>query len=181
MLLKPSDFIGFYKISTDCYTENDLIAAIEQWEDYFLCQLFGDIEKQKYIEQLTGYVVGPPEVTGSFPSTTPDFLAIEIPFCKSSLGCKYNASQGIKNMLLGFIYYKYSPSAHFKSTTGGTIIPMSGNANSVSPRNLGRIAEQKHNHSVATLRAIQLCICENIAAFPDYDGCDIEPIFMGTI
>ena len=151
MIVKPSEFTGFYKDSQNSYSKAELQLFIDKFEKLYLCRLLGADLYEDFINDL---VDGVPQ--------SQKYVDIFNAFCKSEGRCLYQ-SEGMKEMLKGFIYYEYVTTQNFQNTIAGTQRNESDNATQVSVTNLYRNSEQRFNLGVETYRSIQWLICE------DYD------------
>jgi hypothetical protein len=161
------DFVGQFKLPKDKYSIVDLQSYLDKYEVLYLQNLLGC---EMYELFKTNYLLGPPP-------TDPRFLDIWNPFCKDlSLGgsCGYYngydfydeincpkqlISQGIKEMLLGFIYWEFVGDIGVKVDIGGIY------KNEQANGSLATFEQSKlyknYNQSNDTYCAIQYCICLN--------------------
>jgi len=175
-LLTTDDFrTGFHALPLDKY--NQLQSYIDKFEPLILCQLFGSELYDLYVADL---VDGVPQ--------SPRFLEVFNPFCKT-VQIKYCCwkgiweydyesrwceellqSEGIKEMLKGFIYFNYLPQLGNQQTPVGLTRKKVAASDMLSDKQVGRDAEQKLNQAIISYQAIQKFMCYNHDVYPEFDG-----------
>lgn len=164
------DFKGKYKIPKDKFTKIDLQEYIDKYEVLYLQNLLGC---EMYEEFNTDFVIpsGP---------TQPKFIVIWEPFCKDnnvvgldywngfSFSCpKQVISAGMKEMLLGFIYWEYVKDNNVKLNIGGVYSNDQDNGTAVG-LNASRIYDN-YNESIKNYSSIQWYICNSPDGY-DYNN-----------
>lgn len=144
------DFIGEKTVATDKFTEEQLDNYINSEEVSILNLLLG---VELYNEFLADYNA-PTEKE----PTSDKFKVIFKPF-KFDKDCKILISDGIKDMLVGFIYYSFIRDSKNKKNIGGTNKNKQANSESLPfvETNINRV----YNDAVATYKFIQYYICWN--------------------
>ena len=161
MFLQPSDFIDKYALSTGMYSTTKLSAYILKYEEQYLVQLFGANLYNEFVSDLNG--AGPPSVPQS-----PNFLKVFNPFNEDrssltgsgilygdiyTLGNSILMSEGILEMLKGFIYFEFSRDLMNQQTPYGNVKQMAENSIVVdSPHSL---IWERYNEAQKTYKAIQ--------------------------
>jgi hypothetical protein len=149
-----SDFIGKYELSLNNYNTDVIDAYILKYENKYLTQLLG-------VDLKALYDANP---------TSPIYLTIT-----NALSFDYSGdiciSNGIKEMLLGFIYYEYSIDVIAKPTTNGTVTTK--NENSTTLMNNAWICS-RFNEAVDTYNTIQKYILIHSSDYPTFNGQEIK-------
>ena len=126
-----------------------------------------------------------------FRSQTPIYIKIFDPFHEdvdSYSGLKYYQNQnclliseGMVEMLKGFIYYHYVTSENVKHTIMGLTKSINENSSSASYEMIYRTGEVRYNEALNTFTDIQYYICDNLNDYPDWNGIKINAKFYGIL
>lgn len=146
IIISNTDFIGRWKIAQSGETTKDLNEFISKYEQFYLVQLLGKELFDLFAADLIDKV-----------PQTQRFIDIFEEFYRDEESCVYH-SQGMKAMVLGFVYFHYVRAQRIANTTQGNVISMvetSENHSSFS----GLVS--RFNESVDTLNAIQWFIQDN--------------------
>lgn len=154
MITTPSSYQGKYQIAQDTLTQNKVQKYIDLYEPIYLAKVFGATFSSEFT---------------SVPSDS-DLLFLFEPFqvdteCKQLL-----VSDGVINMLCGFIYYHYMVDAKNQANQ------LSGTAKTSSEvsQNTGIESQiyERYNASVRTAKAIQeyVRLHPEIAVYSTYNG-----------
>lgn len=158
LIVEVADFTGRFQIPTD----NDrLNAVINSWEKYYLKQLLGIELYKLFAADITAHVPG----TLIYQNI---FNPIEQDFNQEIL-----ISEGIKIMLLGFLYWEYVREVEKKLSTVGFI----ANTSDVSKPIAIDFTQtnNKYNDAVTSFETIQWYIRDqNITTYPLYNGQEIK-------
>lgn len=152
MIVQISDFTGKYEIHTGLYDQTKLQDYIDIYEKRYLVELLGATLYNEFISDLDPYNV--PE--------SPNFQQIFNPFIEDQNAVLDNQiliSEGIKQMLKGFIYFEYLKDTTNQTTPNGLVIP--SNENSTTATTLYSMMYTRYNEAVRTYRAIQWYIITN--------------------
>lgn len=161
-ILKTSDFIGFHDISQNKFTKVDLEAYILKCEKSSLEEMLGC--------ELAALLIADLDVNNN--PQTPRFITIWNSFCEDTFRCNclFYKSEGIKEMLKGFIYYNYVKNQPEKNTIAGNVeakaevsTPLSNNAKQVN-------TNERYNNAVKTFRAIQSKVSIESTTYPEFKG-----------
>ena len=149
-----SDYKGQYKIPSNCYTE--LSTYITKYERLYLLDLLGAELYDLFIADLDGSTPQVPQ-TARFISLF-DAFNVDESLCIVS-------SEGIKKMLIQFIYFEYMRDSSFKQTVSG-VTNIKSQVATVEPYK-GWNLEQAYNEGVCNYNAIQWYICDNSTVYPE--------------
>lgn len=151
ILINDIDFVGKYAIAQNSFSK--LSAFIEQFEKQYLYDLLGKTLADSFITSVINYV--PVGVT---------FLNIY-----NEIDIDSNRNEGMKKMLLGFIYFEYLRKQPLPNTITGTV--SSSNENSkLNYDAFGLI--NIYNSSVNDYAIIQYYINQNSNDYTNYKGSD---------
>jgi len=153
MILSPSDFVGKYELHTGIYVQSKLQNYIDIYEPMYLKHLFGIDLYNQFAGDLLNNV-----------PQSPNFLAVFNPLSEDLgysfyWGNSFNnvntmiISQGIKEMLKGFIYFEYAKDLNNQMTPYGNVKPISENSEVVST--LFSMMYTRYNEAINSYRAIQ--------------------------
>jgi len=152
-ILVKSDFVGKYELAKSINDGIDTV--LSQYEEIYLIDLLGYELAQLFTSDLTNHV-----------PVTSRFLTIF-----NQLNDEYIRSRGIKQMMLGFIYFEYQRVNQNKSTNVGQVV----NNTEVSSRASNVNWFQKYNESINDFRSIQRYIVKNKDIYPEYLGvCKVK-------
>lgn len=156
LLITKASFTGKYAIATNAFDE--LEAYITKYEERYLVDLLG----------VTLFNLFKTDVTTGSPTNIPKatkYLAIYNAKKSDHNGCII-ISEGVVEMLKGFIYFEYMRDIASKNTPSGTVVVKSENSTQAGSDTL----YQRYNEGIDTYYAIQWYISENIDDYPDYNG-----------
>jgi len=161
-ILTISDFPkGKYELHTGMYDQARIEDYIERYETRYLVQLFG---KALYDEFITDLNAG-----GGTP-TEARFLKLWEPLfidCPGRHGVIQ--SEGIKEMLKGFIYYEYVQDLINQMSSIGNVVPVGENSEKATT--LYNTMFARYNEAVKSWRTIQYEICfENPSEYHNFSG-----------
>lgn len=155
LLIEKTDFsTGKYKISQNNYTDID--SYISKYEERYLIDLMG-------VELFNLFKAS---VSSHVPAAG-IYKTIFDPIRQDDNSC-IRISEGMKEMLLGFIYFEFMRDDKFKSTPGGTVAAQSevSRETTFEENNI----YIRYNISIASYRTIQWYIEDNIDSYPTYNG-----------
>ena len=152
ILVTKSDFVGVYAIPK---TINDNIDAfINEYEEQYLIDLLGvelcDLFKADLVNKIP---------------QTDIYLKIYNKFIEV-IGCYSYTSIGLKNMLLGYLYFEITRDNNTKNTSSGQV----NNVVETSVRSGNAMLFKKHNDSIKTHKVIQEYILNNLSLYPTFKG-----------
>lgn len=153
-ILKTADFVGEYRIPKDCLP--DLAPYIAKYEKKYLVDLLGSDLYDLFIADLTGSTPQVPQ--------TARFLDIFNEIRLDKNGCVW-FSEGIKKMLVQFIYFHFVRDLQFVNTTSGTRRTESQSSNLLGYN--GYNLTESYNEGVRNYNVIQDYILENSDTYPE--------------
>ena len=158
LIVNISDFeSGKYPISFNTYTKADLVKYLDQYELNYLEDLLGKELSDLFIADMAG--------TGA--PTNLDYLIIfnRLVF---DLHCNQWRSNGIKEMLIGFIWCEFVKDQNTKQTLAGTVQQQTEVSEVVSLWNAQY--QERYNFALGSYHSIQIYICDNSEKYPEYNG-----------
>jgi hypothetical protein len=167
MFLTVQDFTGKYQLSTGMYDVTKLQDYIDKYEKRYLIELFGAKLYDEFISDLD--VANVPE--------SPNFLKVFDPFYENVTLRQLIISEGILEMLKGFVYFEYSKDLINQMTPYGNVRPISENSEPVST--LYSMIYARYNEAIKSYKAIQLYIQINMNA-PTGQALSVTIITAGT-
>ena len=157
-LVLNSDFTGKYAVALTQFNTSNLDAYITKYEKHYLLQLLGADLYALFIADLNG-------ATPQVPQTA-IYLSLFNAFNRDVNYC-LEISEGIVEMLKGFIYYEYLSDITQNQTPIGATKPKNENSTVLG---LNSVTNSRFNDSVDTFKAIQSYIIDNQADYPDSNG-----------
>jgi len=164
MFLSVSDFTGKFELHTGMYDAGKLNSYIARYEKKYLVQLFG---VNLYNDFLTDLIGNTPQ--------SPNFLKVFNPFIEQLNFNSIVISEGILDMLKGFIYFEYAKDLFNQMTPFGNVSQNSENSTVVT--SLNSMMYTRYNESVKTHRAIQRYMFYNSN---EPIGQLVNYLFLGT-
>ena len=166
LLINPADFTGKYELNIDLGTNVLIADCISKYEEWYLKQLMG----------ATMFAAFKLSVASQVP--TGIYLALYTPFdidddtCLPDDGLGIRSSNGLKEMLLGFIWFEFVRDNKYKHHKSGQITDKNENSREVSFDEANIV--DKYNRAQATYEDIQWLIEQVPVTYPDYNGQKIE-------
>lgn len=158
LLIQKTDFVGKWTLAKNA---NDNISAyIEQYEESLLIQLLGKDLFELFKDDVN--------VTTHKPETA-KYLVIYEKLVLDWCGREWQ-SDGMKNMLLGLIYFEQSRDNRQKQSMAGLVQPKVETADAASPT----LVYTRYNDAVLTAKIIQQYILDNSEEYPDFNGQDFH-------
>jgi hypothetical protein len=146
LFLTPNDFTGRFELHTGMFDQPKLVDYIQRYESHYLIQLLG---ANMYDQLQSDY----DPLTSSFWSPNFEFLANPFHVDVNNGFGETIISDGMKTMLLGFIYWEYIKDTINQMTPIGNVIPQ--NQNSTPNSTIYSSMWSRYNESIKTFRAIQ--------------------------
>ena len=157
MFLTINDFIGFYKVSGNSHTQSELQTYIDNGEPRYLMELLG-------VELYNLFIA---DLNPNFTPQSQRFLDIFNPFSYDD-DCGIVVSDGLIEMLKGFVYYDYVRDSDFFNTISGNV--KHNYSNSSKARTVEYGLAERYNRALSTYIAIQDYIIKNSQTYPEYNG-----------
>lgn len=156
LLITTQDFTGKYKIAQNSFSELD--AYINRYEAKYLIDLLGAELYKLFKNDIN---------SGTKQPNTPIYKTIYDPILEDVNGCIIN-SDGLKNMILGFVYFEYLRDEKFKSTVSGKVV----NSSEISRESTFDESNvySRYNESIATYNTIRYYISLHLEDYPLFNG-----------
>lgn len=168
MIVSIGDFTGKYELHTGIYDQGKITAYIAKYEPRYMRELLGAQMYTDFVSDLDQQTNEP---------KSPNFQTLYNPFAVDVNLYRILESEGIKEMLLGFIYFEYT------KDTSNTMTPF---GNTVSRSELSKLATSlqslmynRYNESVRTFMAIREYILLNWNDFPLGQAVDVQITTQG--
>lgn len=159
-----SDFVGKYEITLNQYNVDLIDLYIAKYEKHYLLKMLGATLYNLFIDDLTGT----PEVPVTAIYTT-IFEPFEID--DANWSNQILISNGIKEMLTGFIYYHLTLDNQQIQTSIGVTSPNAENSTIIA---MNSITNSRYNDNVETFQAIQEYIELHLSDYPTYNGQELK-------
>lgn len=169
-ILASSDFKnGRYRVALNPEQSIGFQEAIDYVEKYYLKRLFGIDLYNLFIADLALPTAGQP--------TAARFIKVFNAFdYQHTDDCIYS-SEGIKEMLKGFVYFYWLRDLNKKVATTGTIKTKSSNSENISSNWAG--ATSRYNQAVDSFEVIQIWMdCFDSENYPEYKGELVERAYQ---
>ena len=144
MFLTPSNFVGKFELHKGMYSQPNLVDYIDRYERKYLIDLFGAKLFDEFIADLDPVTMEP---------SSPSFQFLFNPFQSDVTLYHTLISDGIRDMLKGFIYFEYSKDLINQPSSIGNVIPQNENSRVVST--LYSTMYGRYNDSIKTFNAIR--------------------------
>lgn len=153
-ILQTSDFKGEFKISSTVYTE--LTSEIETYEKFYLLRMLGADLYNLFIADLTA-------TTPQVPQTA-RFIALFDSFDIDDGSC-LRTSEGIKQMLVQFVYFHFIRESNYEQTDSGVMRTVS-EVSGILPYNGFNLVES-YNKGIDNYNEIQWFILDDPTTYPE--------------
>jgi hypothetical protein len=154
MIVSASDFIGKYELHTGIYVQSKIQDYIDIFEKKYLINLLGAKLYDQFLSDLNQ----------QFEPISKNFVKIYEPFQEDITFNEVIISTGMKQMLVGFIYFEYSKDLINQMTPSGNVQQKGENSNNVST--LNQQIYTRYNQAVLTYQAIQKYLMLNQDVLP---------------
>ena len=156
-----SDFgKGKFELHHGMYEQAKIQAYIDKYERQYLVKLLG-------VELFNEFVA---DLSSNVPQSA-KYLKIYNPFEYDNVDCNIHISEGMIDMIKGFIYYQYLKDLTNNVAVSGNVRPMGENSENVST--LNSMIYTRYNDSIRTYKAIQYYICDFSSDYLKYNGIRI--------
>ena len=142
MFLSPTDFTGKYEISTGMYDNDRLQDYIDRYEVKYLRQLLGVSMYNEFIADLDANNV----------PLSPNYLKLYYAFAEDITPYTLLESDGLIDMLKGFIYFEYYKDLVNLATPYGGVKPNAENSTIVGTTSTTMY--NRYNEAIKTYKAI---------------------------
>lgn len=144
MFLTPSDFIGKYELHTGMYDTAKLQSYIDKFEVRYLTQLLGVELYNEFMSDINPTTYEP---------KSPNFQKIFFPLYEDVNMYSMIESEGMLEMLKGFIYFEYAKDQMMQQTTFGGVQQKSENSKVLNT--LQTLIYNRYNEAIKSYKAIQ--------------------------
>jgi hypothetical protein len=151
-IIQKSDFVGKYELAKSITDKIDLY--IDMYEIQFLNDLLGVELASLLLADLDSYEPQTQRFTDIFE---------EINF--THCGVNYH-SKGIKNILLGFVWFEYVRDSIVAQSQNGAVNTTTETATPVS----GNFSYERYNNSISWSETIQKYITLDLDVYPEFNG-----------
>jgi hypothetical protein len=150
----PNDYTGQYVITNSTLRQAKIQACIDSVESEILCQLFGVDFKDIVLDGVD--------------NLDPIYEMLFNPFTVQDSCNRILISKGVKEMLQGFVYFKWYSFHQTTETINGIRNKESENSSQTS--SVQSSTELRYNEAVRTYKAIQAYILDNLDIYPEFKG-----------
>tara|TARA_R110000772_G_scaffold9622_6_gene31546 strand:+ start:4495 stop:5007 length:513 start_codon:yes stop_codon:yes gene_type:complete len=148
---------GKFELHKGMYEQQKIQAYIEKYERLYLIQLLGGQLFNDFVADLNAGV-----------PVSPEYLAVYNPFVYDENNCDVVISDGMVEMIKGFIYFEYLKDQINQVWVSGVVAPTGENSNNVST--LNQQIYTRYNDAVRIYRAIQRYMCDNSNEYLNFNG-----------
>ena len=156
MYITEQDFINKFELTLGDFNTDKFTAYIDRYETITLQNLFG-------VELFDLWEAG-------LTATDPIYETLRDPFTEQLECGEILNSRGIKDILLGVVYYFYTADNYTQKTINGSVKPNGENSDNV--RLIKANLQSRYNEAMESYRAIQRYICDNKDVYPTYNGVE---------
>tara|TARA_R110000772_G_scaffold36091_5_gene86615 strand:+ start:8505 stop:9287 length:783 start_codon:yes stop_codon:yes gene_type:complete len=153
MIVQVSDFIGKYALSKGMFSEQTIQDYIDRYQNRYLKELFGVKLYDQFELDLLNDVPQSPNFIKVFEAFSEDINLLCVGWNRGYRNEGMLISNGIKDMLLGFIYYEYCKDLVNQMTPFGNTKPQSENSDVANT--LFSTMYNRYNESIISFQAIQ--------------------------
>ena len=161
LIIVKSDFVGKFDLVKS--TTDKIDSYIATYEKDLILDLLGSELGQLFINDLTDKI-----------PVTDKYLTIFNPI-NTNLNDVEVRSKGIKNMLLGLIYFEYERDNRYKVSNIGQV---KNNPDSGSNDFDNYHLFQRYNEAVVTYQNIQFYVSNNLETYPEYKGLSKQITYL---
>jgi hypothetical protein len=154
LLINKSDFVGTYALSQSI--SDTITSFITEYEEKYLRELLGSSLFTLFKADIVSPAVIP---------ATAKYLTIYNEINKDECGYLLH-SDGIKKMLLGFIWFEYVTGTQITHTGTGVVTDV----NEISVNADNSLTYKQYNRAIDTYRSIQQYIYLNSIDYPEFAG-----------
>lgn len=150
------DFENKFELSTGMYSNSKLQNYIDRYEDIYLVEMLGVELYNQFIADLN---------LQNYPNSN-KFIKLFNPF-NEQISFTLMISKGMKDMLVGFIYFEYLKDLVTQTTSVGVTKPQEQNSKVITSHTT---IYGRYNESIKTYNAIQEYILFNMTDYADFKG-----------
>ena len=150
------DFENKFELSTGMYSNSKLQNYIDRYEDIYLVEMLGVELYNQFIADLN---------LQNYPNSN-KFIKLFNAF-NEQISFTLMISKGMKDMLVGFIYFEYLKDLVTQTTSVGVTKPQEQNSKVITSHTT---IYGRYNESIKTYNAIQEYILFNMTDYADFKG-----------
>ncbi len=170
-----TDYTGFYSISQTDFNKTSLAAYITKYEQKYLIDLFGKTLYDLFIADLSGSTSQAARfVTLRNALTVNEYVACndryEYGYWWFNRSVKKITSQGINDMLKGFVYFHFMRDQRLQSQATGINISKSETSRESEKGEFASALQLRFNEAITSYMAIQIYMMNNSGTYPEFDG-----------
>lgn len=159
IILQVSDFdSGKFELHSGMYTQNNILEYINKYEKRYIIDLLGATLGNAFITEVQANFGVP---------ITPEFVDIFNPI-EVDYSLEIIQSDGIKEMLKGFIYYEYLKDQVSQITAVGMVTPKGENSEKVN--SLFIQMYNRYNDACRSYKGVQKFIWTKRGDYSDFNG-----------
>ncbi len=158
-IVKKTDFVGKYAISQNQFNQTDLQAFIDKYEKVYLRDLLGLVLGDLFYADIA--------IDTFLEPVDPIYKTLFNPIAEVINNCEV-ISDGVKEMLLGFIYWEFVKSQSVANVLSGNVTQENETSAQVDWDKTE--IYNNYNEAVKSYRAIQIYINNNKSVYPDFNG-----------
>jgi hypothetical protein len=159
IILSISDFeTGKFELHTGMYAQTNLQEYIDKYEKRYLIDLLGATLGNAFITDVQ---------SGGGTPTVPEYLDIFNPI-ELDYNLEIIQSDGIKEMLKGFVYYEYIKDLVSQATSVGMVTPKGENSERVNT--LFTQMYNRYNDACRSYKGVQKFIWTKRGDYSDFNG-----------
>lgn len=159
VFINASDFTqGKFQLHVGTYSQQNLTDYIQKYELRYVYELLGSDLADEFLTDIS--------VGGGVP-TEQRFINIFYPFTEDYMWT-INMSDGMTEMLKGFLYYEYQKDQIVQMTPVGVVVP--SGENSRDNNTLYTQLYTRYNDAIRTYKAIQQRIINNSTDYSEFNG-----------
>lgn len=168
-IVKIDDFKGFHNVAVNKNASSKFQSIIDYWENEYLTQLLGIELRNLFVADLLN---GVPQ--------NPEYLEFYNEF-QIDLGCGQGVifSKGMKQMILGLVYYHFISNDNARHTLTGTVVNDNANSSILDNLNTERVAEKRYNEIIDTYNIISYKVVRKLKLYDQLTR--IETKFLDLI
>lgn len=152
---------GKFALPQNCFQEELLQECIEEQENCVLLDLLGAELSEKFVQDWDDSNPDPNKFSEQ------RFIDIFEPFQKDN-DCRIEKSEGIKKMLMYFIYFEYARQISIQRSTTGALKVKREVSEGISE--IKAASYNYYNRGVRNYCSIQWFICDNSGEYAEYNG-----------
>ncbi len=158
LLITRADFEGRWKLAKS--SADEINAYIDEFEPRYLKDLLGQELYDLFAADVTANLVAK---VPTDPLYLKIYNALTITY---SLGCGEARSEGMKNMLLGFVFFEYVRGNRVKQSVSGD----NKQQTEVAAPSDSTYLHLRYNDSILYYQVIQEYILNNLEEYPTFNG-----------